>query len=246
MSWQRQIVMAGCLWSLAAAGVAEVTGPVLLFSQPHLDVGTVRVGELAPFHESIEFTNSGDQPLILSNVRGCCGTRITQWPQAPVMPGETGQIDVQFRLAPRPHTVRRTVTVTSNATIPTQAHSIIGQVIPDDAVPEVAAMGPKLVFSQPLLDMGEQIAAPGGGVMASVCFDNQGDEPLRLVQVRASNGSVVREWSEEPIPPGESATIEVEVMRQEDPGFFSRNVFLFANDEARRHIYRVIGQWVDP
>lgn len=246
MSWQRQIVMAGCLWSLATAGIAEVTGPVLSFALPHLDVGTVHVGELVPFSEHIEFTNTGDQPLILSNVRGCCGTRITQWPQAPVMPGETGRIDVQFRLAPRPHTVRRTVTVTSNATIPTQVHSILGQVIADDAVPEVVAIGPKLVFSQPLLDVGEQAAASGETVMASVCFDNQGDEPLRLVQVRASSGSVVREWSEEPIPPGESAVIELELMRQEDLGVFSRSVFIFSNDEARRHTYRVVGQWVDP
>ncbi|MDZ7777992.1 MAG: DUF1573 domain-containing protein [Bacteroidales bacterium] len=62
----------------------------------------------------IEFENKGEQPLILKNVNGCCGTRIKDWPKKPLQYGETGTIKAVIRIAPRPQRVSRTVTAISN------------------------------------------------------------------------------------------------------------------------------------
>lgn len=65
---------------------------------------------------SIAVVNKGNLPLILNEVTGCCGTNIKEWPKAPILPGKTGQIKVEFRIEPRPQVISRTVTIKSNAT----------------------------------------------------------------------------------------------------------------------------------
>lgn len=62
----------------------------------------------------IEFENTGNAPLIVRKVDGCCGTRITGWTQRPLRPSEKGTIEVQFRVEPRPHKISRTVKATTN------------------------------------------------------------------------------------------------------------------------------------
>jgi len=62
----------------------------------------------------IEFKNTGSAPLIVRKVDGCCGTRITEWTQRPLKPGEKGTIKVQFRVEPRPHKINLTVKAHTN------------------------------------------------------------------------------------------------------------------------------------
>ncbi len=62
----------------------------------------------------IEFENTGDQPLIVNKVTGCCGTQIKYWPKQPILPGKEGTIQVYFRVPPRPHQISRTVKAISN------------------------------------------------------------------------------------------------------------------------------------
>lgn len=108
-------------------------GPVLAFDEDGINYGTVYVDEMPETKHDIVFTNTGNQPLVLSNVRACCGTRVTGWPRDPVMPGEKGTISIEFRLAQRPQNISRTVTVTSNNTgSPTQIFRITGTVIERD------------------------------------------------------------------------------------------------------------------
>lgn len=62
---------------------------------------------------SFEFTNTGDAPLIITNVLSTCGCTIPTKPEAPIMPGKTGKIDIKYNMAPGP--IRKTITVESNA-----------------------------------------------------------------------------------------------------------------------------------
>lgn len=63
---------------------------------------------------SFEFTNTGDAPLIITNVQSTCGCTIPTKPKEPIMPGKTGKIDVKYNMNPGP--IRKTITVESNAT----------------------------------------------------------------------------------------------------------------------------------
>ncbi|HSV75904.1 MAG TPA: DUF1573 domain-containing protein [Bacteroidales bacterium] len=125
------LLVVGMLWSVSV----RANGPALNFTQDRIDFGTVYTDKMPEFKYSIEFTNAGNAPLILNAVRACCGTRVVSWPQEPVLPGQKGIIEIEFRLAPRAQRVSRTVTVTSNDTAnPTAILRIMGQVA--DRAPE--------------------------------------------------------------------------------------------------------------
>jgi len=62
---------------------------------------------------SFEFKNSGNAPLIITNVQSTCGCTVPAFPKEPILPGKTGKIDVKYNMAPGP--IRKTITVESNA-----------------------------------------------------------------------------------------------------------------------------------
>lgn len=62
---------------------------------------------------SFEFTNTGDAPLIITNVLSTCGCTVPTKPAEPIMPGKTGKIEVKYSMIPGP--IRKTITVESNA-----------------------------------------------------------------------------------------------------------------------------------
>ncbi len=62
---------------------------------------------------SFEFTNTGDAPLIITNVQSTCGCTVPTRPTEPIMPGKTGKIEVKYNMNPGP--IRKTITVESNA-----------------------------------------------------------------------------------------------------------------------------------
>ena len=62
---------------------------------------------------SFEFTNTGDTPLIITNVLSTCGCTVATKPTEPIMPGKTGKIGIKYNMTLGP--IRKTITVESNA-----------------------------------------------------------------------------------------------------------------------------------
>lgn len=77
-----------------------------------IDYGTVIKGQDDGVRKFV-FTNTGDAPLIISNVQSTCGCTVPTKPDAPIMPGKTGEITVKYNMNPGP--IRKTITVESNA-----------------------------------------------------------------------------------------------------------------------------------
>ncbi len=94
----------------------DADGPKFEFKAENnrINLDTLYVDGIEEVNLEIEYENKGSQPLILFSVRACCGTRVVSYPEEPVSPGETGVIEVHFRVAPRPHNINRTVTADSN------------------------------------------------------------------------------------------------------------------------------------
>ncbi|MBR9853396.1 MAG: DUF1573 domain-containing protein [Algicola sp.] len=91
---------------------------------------TIDYGEIERGSDGIrvfEFTNTGNVPLVISNVRSSCGCTIPKKPEEPILPGKTGKIEVKYdtnRVGP----IRKAITVTSNADTPTKVLKIKGTV----------------------------------------------------------------------------------------------------------------------
>jgi PKD repeat protein len=73
-------------------GLAEIT-----FEVTEHDFGDVKQGEILSHIFKLE--NTGDQPLLISNVLTTCGCMTVEWPKDPVPPGEKGEIIVTFDTA---------------------------------------------------------------------------------------------------------------------------------------------------
>ena len=90
----------------------NVPGPKISFAEMEHNYGTIEKG--ADGNYVFEFTNTGNEPLILVNVRASCGCTTPEWTQKPVMPGKTGSINVRYNTN-NVGGFSKTVTVQSNA-----------------------------------------------------------------------------------------------------------------------------------
>ncbi|MEM5566016.1 DUF1573 domain-containing protein [Psychroserpens sp. AS72] len=60
------------------------------------------------------FTNTGDAPLLITNVKASCGCTVPTYSKAPILPGESGELNIKYDTK-RLGNFTKTVTVTSNA-----------------------------------------------------------------------------------------------------------------------------------
>jgi len=105
---------------------AQQKSPKIEFESTVIDYGTIEKG--ADGIRVFKFTNTGNAPLIITKVKSSCGCTVPKKPEKPILPGDTGEIQVKYdtnRVMP----IRKTITVTSNADTPTVALKIKGNVI---------------------------------------------------------------------------------------------------------------------
>jgi hypothetical protein len=96
---------------------AQNKGAIITTKPDTVKLGEIGLNDLSDDNGKVKITvfNTGTQPLILNEVTGCCGTNIKEWPKAPILPGKSGLIKVEFRIEPRPQVISRIVTIKSNA-----------------------------------------------------------------------------------------------------------------------------------
>lgn len=119
--------------SFSFANAQEKKGARLEYTKQVAELGQIAVESLEPVTMEIEFVNEGDEPLVVSSVRGCCGTRIKDYTKQPIMPGEKGIVNIEFRLAPRPHNINRSVSIMSNDERGMKVFRIRGEVVEESA-----------------------------------------------------------------------------------------------------------------
>jgi len=96
------------------------------FNEEKHDFGKVPQG--TPVTTVFEFTNIGQDPLIITDVRPTCGCTIADFTKTPVKNGEKGMIKITYNAAfAAPFT--KTIVVTSNATTPVKNLIIVGEVV---------------------------------------------------------------------------------------------------------------------
>lgn len=91
-----------------------------------VDLGKIEQGK--PVTKTFELSNTGEAPLIISNVQTSCGCTASEWPKEPVLPGESAKIKVTYSAASA-GVFSKTITVTSNAETPTTVLTIKGEVV---------------------------------------------------------------------------------------------------------------------
>jgi hypothetical protein len=115
------------------------------FDKEQHDYGTIEQGANGVYE--FKFTNTGKDPLIISNCKGSCGCTVPSWPKEPIRPGGSGAIKVSYDTK-RIGAFNKTVTISSNAKSSNKTISIKGVV---NAKPEEETFpGKKAGFGVPL------------------------------------------------------------------------------------------------
>jgi hypothetical protein len=91
----------------------KVDGPVLTLDKNTHDFGTITQGDVV--EKIFTFTNTGNQPLIITNVQTSCGCTQPEWPRNPIMPGAKGEIKVGFNSAGKSNRQEKKLPIISNA-----------------------------------------------------------------------------------------------------------------------------------
>lgn len=120
-------IAALCCLSLSAQNPQSDKRPEITFDENTFDFGVVKEESNSVSHV-FSFTNTGNEPLVLSSVKASCGCTTPQWSREPVAPGGKGTILVKYSTAGRPGAFTKTVTVSSNA--PRKVITIKGTVTP--------------------------------------------------------------------------------------------------------------------
>ncbi len=107
-----------------------VTGPstTIKYDNERYDFGIANEGDIVK--HVFKFTNTGKEPLVISNAKGSCGCTVPTWPKEAIPPGGTGEINIEFNTSGKPGRQSKRVTVTAN-TVPSDTFlEIAGEVKP--------------------------------------------------------------------------------------------------------------------
>jgi hypothetical protein len=84
----------------------------LEFEEMEYDFGTISEGEVV--EHQFNFTNTGQSPLVISNVQASCGCTTPDWTKTPVKPGDSGFVKVVFNSAGKGGVQSPTVSIQAN------------------------------------------------------------------------------------------------------------------------------------
>ncbi|MBS1490351.1 MAG: DUF1573 domain-containing protein [Bacteroidetes bacterium] len=111
----KQFVFLFCLFLCAGLVTAQTqAGAAITWEKNYFDFGDMVKGAKA--EHTFKFTNTGSEPLVITNVEVTCGcTTPKGWPRDPIEPGKKAEIIIQFDSTNKMGRQNKVVVIVSNA-----------------------------------------------------------------------------------------------------------------------------------
>lgn len=106
----------------------SVPGPVITFEETDFNFDDIYQGDKV--EHVFSFENTGDAPLIITNVQTTCGCTATNWNREPILPGTKSTIKVNFNSAGKMGRQNKIITIISNSVAPLNQIKITTNVLP--------------------------------------------------------------------------------------------------------------------
>lgn len=90
------------------------SGAYIKFDEEKFDFGDIYQGDVVK--HTFKFKNTGNAPLIISNVSTTCGCTVPTWPKDPIAPGKSASITAEFNSTGKMGMQHKAITIQSNAT----------------------------------------------------------------------------------------------------------------------------------
>ncbi len=107
-----------------------IHGQTLQLKSAEHDFEVIYEGEKV--EHTFAYTNKGDAPLILSDVRLTCGCTAVSWDKTPLSPNESTEITIQFDSKGKVGRQRKVITLISNDKKSPTSLQLYGTVLPNE------------------------------------------------------------------------------------------------------------------
>lgn len=197
------------LFCLMLAGYTTSAQGELEYEFDSHDFGSFAEGTQATYNFRVR--NTGNQPVLITNVQPSCGCTTPDWTKTPIKPGEIGYIKAIYNSTGRPGPFHKSITVTSNAATPIHVLHIKGDVgaadLKKNHTPEQKALSPRLAVGSTSYSFGK--LEKGQKAVARFTIKNTGRQDLIIKGVHTACNCVSYRMSEPALKPGQTATLEL-------------------------------------
>lgn len=128
----------------APAAVSPDGGPVMSFETTDVQYGVIK--QHSEPLRTATFTNTGDEPLVIKNCKGSCGCTVPIWPKEPILPGESGEIEIRYATN-RLGKINKTVKITTNEGTDPIVLRVLGEVLAAEEEESVPTTEPSMLNS---------------------------------------------------------------------------------------------------
>jgi hypothetical protein len=237
------VYLSGSLFAQPGSGIR--------FLQDTHDFGQVKGGSKSRF--TYKFVNVNNQPVSLKTVKGSCACTLPMWSEAPIAPGDTGEIIVEFRpKKDKAGPFTKSVLIQTNTGIGTEMVFLKGEVIPQN--PSSAYLNPTyyyrqgyLVFEMPTLNI--SVLKSNEQKSAWIRLQNTWKKPVSI-SFSPDNTNILKVdfTGSKVIAPGKIDSFQIIVdgtlIKKSADGFFSDTLRLVSNDPAETaQKLPLIGSW---
>ncbi len=171
------------------------------------------------------FKNTGDAPLIITNVRAGCGCTTPEWSREPIAPGATGNIKVSFDPTGRPGAFIKSVTVNTNGNPSVVTLTIRGNVSRKPASPYASYKFSIGTLKLTTLHLNLNAIKNDKQTEKTIDIINSGTEPLNITATSTSPAITVN-VEPKTLGKGEKGKIQViyDAQKKNDWGFVSDKI----------------------
>lgn len=127
---------------LSTEEATPTSGPKMEFDAMEVDYGTIE--QHSEPLRSLNFTNTGTEPLVIKNARGSCGCTVPIWPKEPILPGESANIDIRYATN-RLGKINKKVTITTNEEGQPHVIKVLGTVNKPEGGEAIPAAVPNII-----------------------------------------------------------------------------------------------------
>ena len=110
----------------AKTDIPNPNAGVLSFETEEIDYGTIK--QDADGVKVFKFTNTGKNPVVITQVKTSCGCTVPTYSREPVLAGASGEIQIKYDTK-RIGKFTKTITIMSNASEPNKVIRIKGEIL---------------------------------------------------------------------------------------------------------------------
>jgi hypothetical protein len=241
-----------CIFLLELPWVQGQSRQDLLFKDVVHDFGQILESEGPVTHE-FTFTNQGNKPVHIIDVKASCGCTTPGWTREPIAPGASGFVKAQYDPFNRPGSFSKTLTVVTDGAEATVILSIKGNVVPKprEGASEYSHTLGNLKFSTKTLNMGKVYTIPQPTEKRFPVL-NTGSKPVKFTGKNTTPAYIQVRMEPAQLAPGQQGMLVVryDAVNRKSMGYLSDNIMVGTDDEKipmkSLNVYATVEEYFPP